>query len=378
MTAAPGRLSRALAAVLLLALTAAGCSSQLGKYAHADSGPTAAPTPTSTVATPWKQGRPQLGIQVYWGDSSADSDSTLRLKADRMIAYVTSLDANSISLSFPFHTPGPHADTVAAGSDTPSPRRLDIVVQRAKAAGLRITLRPLLDETTLVAAGPNQWRGSLQPADRTAWFASYTRFLTPYLALAQRDGVQSFAIGSEFSSLQGDKRWAGLVRSARAVYRGELTYAANWDSYVDTAVGVPVDRIGVDAYPPLKKLGDNAGIAQLVAGWNSWLDRKTSGPLPDSLFYEVGAPAEKGAYQHPGVWGNNADRLDLTVQQNWFKAACQVARGRDMAGLYWWRYDLHQDPAAADPLHDRTDSWVGRPAADAIRSCFAAWAAAAN
>ena len=386
-----GRFRGALAGAAVLLLAATGCSAPgPGKSASGTattaSAATASPTPRTTrtapatpagkVAFPWQPGRPQLGIQVFWGDTPKDSDSTIRLKAERMISYVTSLDANSITISFPFHTSGPEASEVNSGSDTPSPARLDITVRLAEAAGLRVTLRPLMDETSLVAAGPNNWRGNIEPADRSAWFASYQDFLTPYLELAQRDRVQTFVIGTEFSSMQNDPRWSGVISAARADYQGQLTYADNWDSYVEQSASMPVDQVGVDAYPDLTDLGDNATVPQIVAGWNAWLDQKTTGPLPDSLFYEVDAPAEQGAYQHPGSWENAGPTLDLTVQANWFKAVCQVAQSRDLAGLYWWRVDMQQDPAAADPQHDRTDSWVGRPAADIIRSCFSGWAAA--
>ena len=248
----------------------------------------------------------------------------------------------------------------------------------AQAAGLRVTLRPLLDETSLVAAGPNFWRGNLAPTDPSAWFASYESFLAPYLSLAARDKVPSFDIGSELTSLQTDPRWDTVVSGARSLYFGQLTYSDNWDVYVQQRVTIPVDQVGVDAYPNMPSLGDDATLGQLVAGWNTWLDKWTSGPLPDSLFYEVGAPAQKGAYKHPGSWGTaNSSDLDLAVQQNWFDAACQVARDRKMAGIYYWRYDMQQDPATADPIHDRTDNWVGRPAAQTIRSCFDAWGASA-
>jgi hypothetical protein len=92
----------------------------------------------------------------------------------------------------------------------------------------------------------------------------------------------------------------------------------------------------------------------------------------------VGAPAEDGAYHHPGVWGSAGGRLNLAVQERWFQAVCRVARARRMAGVYWWKLDFHTDPAAADPQRDVHDSFVGRPGERAIRSCFAAWAAASR
>ncbi|WP_145904493.1 glycoside hydrolase family 113 [Kitasatospora viridis] len=336
--------------------------------------PSAASTPTSRVHFPWQPGKPELGIQVFWADTSKDTDQTVQLKINRMIDYVLALDANSISISFPFNTAGPSASAVSDGSDTPSPARLAMAVRSAKAAGLRVTVRPTLDESSLTAVSAKEWRGTIHPSSPAAWFQSYDAFLAPYLKEAQQDKVDTFVIGTEFTSMQPDPRWAETVNQAKTIYSGELTYAANWDSYVADPINIPVSRIGVDAYPPLKNVPDSAGIQQLVDGWNSWLDGKATGPLPNALFYEVDAPAENGAYAHPGVWGNGGGNRNLTTQANWFAAACQVAKDRHLSGLYWWRYDLHQDPQTADPQHDRSDSWLGRPAAQTIRTCFDSWA----
>jgi hypothetical protein len=367
---------------LLLMVAVTGCAGQQSASAPPPPVPTtiAAPAPSSRtsqnqVRFPWKPGKPQLGIQVYWSDTTADSASTVLLKAARMVAYVRSLDANSITISFPLFTTGPDSSSVFGNSTTPSPARLDSVIRTAQAAGLRITLRPTLDEASLLAASPNDWRGNIEPDSPSAWFASYSAFLAPYFELAQKDRVQTFVVGTELTSLQDEPGWASLVSKAKALYKGELTYAANWDSYVEGSIPIPVTRIGVDAYPPLKNLDDNATVGQLVAGWDAWLDQKTTGSLPDTLFYEVDAPAVDGAYGEPATYGYGGQR-NYQVQVNWFKAACTVARQRDASGLYWWRYDFQQDPATADPAHDRSDSWVGRPAAQTIKQCFDSWAAA--
>jgi hypothetical protein len=384
-----GRLRRAAVVAALVVMGTAGCSTAPPSPIAQAPATTPVSSPSHTVhhhtpvrrqpgrvTFPWSAGKPQLGIQIYWKNAPGDSDSAVLLQARRMITYVTSLDANSIVISFPVYTAGPYANAVYASDYTPTPARMDPVIRLAQAAGLRVTLRPLLDETSLTAAGVNYWRGNIEPSDRSAWFVSYASLVAPYLVLAQQDKVNSFVLGTEFTSLQDDPRWDGIASRARSLYTGQLTYSDNWDVYVQQRVGVPVDLVGVDAYPPMDDLGGNATVAQLVAGWNHWLDNWTSSPLPDSIFYEVGAPAEKGAYQHPGSWGDyDSSTLDLSVQANWFTAACQVAQDRDMAGVYWWRYSLQQNPADADPLHDRTDSWVGRPAAGAIRTCFDTWAA---
>jgi hypothetical protein len=373
-----------LAALLALDLTACSAlgSSRGGRGAPEDPGVapseasrSAQPPPPDVpqVTFPWKPGRPQLGMNVYWLDDPGDSEEVIRAKARRIVDYVITLDANSIAISFPFFTSGPRASSVFATRSTPSARRVGIALDEFHRGGLRTTLRPLLDEKALLAVNRHNWRGNIRPADRDAWFASYRKLITPYLQAAHRNHATTFVIGAELNSLEDDPRWRPLVGQAKQIFGAEIAYAVNWDSYVSRPIRLPVDRFGLDAYFKLD-VGDDASTSMLVAGWNQWLDRRAKGALPRLILSEVGAPAENGAYHHPAVWGStNGVPLNLAVQKRWFTAACQVARQRKMAGLYWWKVDFHEDPTRADPLHDKHDSFVSRPGEDAIQSCFFAW-----
>jgi hypothetical protein len=97
------------------------------------------------VTFPWKPGRPQFGMNVYWIDNPRDSEEVIRAKARRIIDYVIPLDANSIALSFPFFTSGPRASSEFATRSTPSARRVGIALAEFRRSGLRSTLRQLLD-----------------------------------------------------------------------------------------------------------------------------------------------------------------------------------------------------------------------------------------
>jgi hypothetical protein len=336
--------------------------------------PSVQPPPEGPQVTfPWKPGRPQLGMNVYWLDNPGDSEEVIRAKARRLVDYVITLDVNSIVISFPFFTSGPRASSVFAARTTPTARRVGIALDEFHRSGLRTAVRPLMDEKALLAVSRTSWRGSIEPANRDTWFASYRRLLISYLQAAQRHHAATFVIGAELNSLENDPRWRALVRQARQIFDGEIAYAVNWDSYVSRPIHMPVDRVGIDAYFRVE-VGDDASISMLVEGWNQWLNRGAKGPLRELVLAEVGAPAENGAYHHPGIWGGTTGRpLNLAVQKRWFTAACQVARQRKMAGLYWWKIDFHLDPVRADPLHDLHDSFVGRPSEDAIQSCFSAW-----
>ncbi|WP_405789340.1 hypothetical protein OG753_19135 [Streptomyces sp. NBC_00029] len=337
------------------------------------SGSASAPASVPQVTKPWKEGDPELGVQVLWYADPAEKDSTVRTKARRIVDYIVGRDMNAVSVSFPFVSKGITASKVEAGPITPSTAHLAILLDEAAASGLRVTLRPLLDEKSLMAQDPQAWRGKIKPADPAAWFASYQQFLGPYLELSAQHKVKTFVIATELSSMENDARWKGLLTSARQSFPGEINYAVNWDMFVERDITMPVKTVGVDAYFPLKELKDDAPVSAVVAGWQKWLDKKATGKLDKFMLYEVGAPAENGAYGHPGAWGGKTSPLNFQVQKNWFDAVCQVARERGMSGLYWWKLDFHQDPAAADPQNDSHDSFLGRPAEESVTTCFRQW-----
>ncbi len=372
-----------LVAVLVLALSSCGLLDDApaspgaegsGSSQASASASASAPSSVPQVTKPWKEGDPELGVQVLWYADPAEKDSTVRTKARKVVDYVVGRDMNSLSVSFPFVTKGVTSSKVEAGPITPSTAHLAILLDEAAASGLRLTVRPLLDEQSIMAQDPLAWRGKIKPADPAAWFASYQQFLKPYLELSAQHKVKTFVIGTELSSLETDARWKGVIDTAQQSFPGEITYAVNWDMYVERDLTLPVKAVGVDAYFPLKELKDDAPVSAIVDGWQKWLDKKKGTAKPGKvLLYEVGAPAENGAYGHPGAWAGKTAPLNLQVQKNWFDAVCQVARARGMSGLYWWKLDFHQDPAAFDAQGDSHDSFLGRPAEESVTACFRQW-----
>ncbi|WP_406159681.1 hypothetical protein OG806_28990 [Streptomyces sp. NBC_00882] len=340
-----------------------------------ESSPSDSPSSSSSstnalqVAKPWKKGMPQWGVQLYWEEETKKrSDTFIENQARKHAKYLIGLGANSVSLSFPYFIGGPTSDELSAGTKTPSPERLERVLKVFKDAGFRTTLRPILDEGNLKQN--NGWRGNIEPASRSAWFASYKKLLTPYLKAAEETKTNTFVIGTELNSLEGDPGWDTLVASAEKTFPGEVSYDANWDNYVTGRINMPVNHLGVDAYFPVK-VPDTAPVSDLVKGWNTWLDKKATGPLPNILVSETGIGAMKGAYHAPGdFYARRA--LNPKVQANWYKAVCEVVQDRKMQGIYWWSLWFDDDPTTKpdDKVASRLD-FAGRPLSEkAITSCF--------
>ncbi|MFG2877670.1 glycoside hydrolase family 113 [Streptomyces sp. NPDC048337] len=325
------------------------------------------PAAPATVANPWKPGMPQWGVQIYWEDTPEQSASYLTEKAQLQAKYLIGLKANSVSISFPFYTGNVTSTKTTAGPRTPSPERLETVLKVFQEAGLRTTVRPLMDEKSL--GGMPNWRGTIKPSDKDAWFASYTKFLGPYLDVAEKHKVASFTLATELNSLEGDPRWKALADTAEKSYSGEIGYDANYDNYVAGRINMPVEQLGVDAYFPVK-VPDTAPVEDLVKGWNVWLDKKSRGPLPEIVISEAGIGAMTGAYQEPGDF-HTKRALNTQVQANWYNAVCQVVKQRKMKGVYWWSIYFDDDPFAKPADSASRLHFAGRPDTEkAIRDCF--------
>jgi len=276
------------------------------------------------------------------------------------VAYAKSLHANALSVSFPFFTPGAGSSTVEGTNATPSPGDLAIVVSTAERAGLYVSIRPLLDQSSRsIGISRTTWK----PADPAAWFASYRTFLLPYATMAQQARIPEFIDGAEFTVFGGSRFWNGLVAALRAVYKGTLGYANNWGIPLAGNGGAGV-RESVDSYHPLK-VPAHASLARLTAGWRAY-DRTLPAGTVET---EIGIAAVPGAYAEPYQSYWHGARLVPVIQTRWFTAACDAAATDRLGGIYFWAVGFDQalgsPPTAATPT-----SWVDGPGAQAISSCF--------
>lgn len=322
---------------------------------------------TSTGMLPDSTPSLQHGSNVVWYYNGTDTDQGIRQKADLTFNYARSLHCNAIAISFPFYMEHSAASTVHGGSATPSPEQLAIVVDVAERYGLRVNIRPLLDEDSF---RPDGWRGTILPEDRIRWFASYGSFIHPYLVMAQAVGAAQFEIGAELNSLSVDDRWEPLVSQARTVFHGTIGFSNNWDVFHVGRLGpASVDSQGLDAYFPVS-IGDDATVDQLAAAWIDWLNGVPKHiDLRQVVLTEVGIAAQPGSYIEPNAPGDESKPIDRQIQQRWFAAACRAMRYHRMAGIYFWMLDLNHPPGTFDSATGDPLSFVGRGDSE-ITSCF--------
>jgi hypothetical protein len=368
------RLRRGLLSVALVGLAAAvtACANVgLAPRVPVAQDWTSLPAAVADVVTPAHQDlKSTLGVQVVWQSDTPQVQT--EAEANRIFNYVVGLGANEVGIDFYFFTDG--ADPTKVYPDpgvTPSPYTIGLIVASARQHGLRVLLRPLLNENNLGTAAGN-WRGNIQPKSRSAWFTSYYAFLQPYLTIAQENHATGFAIGTELDSLASDKaQWSALEARAGYVYSGQLTFAINWDDWKKNARYEPVSPVAVDAYPTTT-LSQQATVPELTAAWMKWLLRQPEPTLKKTVLQEVGIAPNDGAYADPAGYGAAEPQVNGNIQRRWFAAACAAAKRTHVAGLFYWTvYDTDQ-PGEPASLLDSTRTLSFTSVSDnVIKACFA-------
>ena len=285
-----------------------------------------------------------------------------------LIQEIAALGATHVSLVVPLYQT--HAASTALTLHTrlsPTLEAIADAIRLSRRAGLEVTLFTIvrLAETR----SPKEWRGTLAPADRNAWFASYGRVLAGLAYLGALTGASRLVVGSELSSLDSDlARWRPLVERIRALFPGTLMYSANWDHYQDVRLYDLVDEIGVVAYFNLREPDGPSDVPALTERWRGLrreIEFNLASYAKPFVFSELGYRSRTGSTAAPWdeVKGGVPDGDEQARAFQAFRAAWTApgpASAR-LTGLYIWNWYGYGGP--------ETTSYTprGKPAVDVIR-----------
>jgi hypothetical protein len=232
-----------------------------------------------------------------------------------------------------------NASAIARTPLTVSDDILERAIALAHNYGLKVFLTPHLYL-------PNESRSTIRPDDRAAWFASYAGFISHYAAMAQRLGVEQFAVGSELASISDDRPgWLQIIREVRARYHSTVLYAAEPDEAARVPFWDALDLIGIDAYYPLSE-ASTTDVAALQRSWEPIRAAMAEGSAKYGrkiLFTEAGYTSQEGTTTRPNDWAlgtppNQAEQaaayqalLATFSDQPWWE------------GVYWWVWNALPD-----------------------------------
>ncbi len=221
--------------------------------------------------------------------------------------------------------------------------------EMARAEGIKTILKPhiwLRDEE-------GKWRGEIAmntEEDWQMWFAQYEEFILHYARLAEESKMDMLCIGTELhqTCVQRENDWRALIGKIREVYKGPLTYAANFSGeYQEVSFWDELDYIGVQAYFPLSSK-ESPSIEDLKSGWSQPLkelqsfSNRYNKPI---LFTEIGYKSTKDSGKEPWTWPQRLPREERAsiyseeMQAQLYEAMMQeVMSAPFIAGIHLWKW----------------------------------------
>lgn len=220
-------------------------------------------------------------------------------------------------------------------------------IQILQKNGIQVMLKPQ------IWIWQGQFTGTLKMNSEEHWKAlevSYDKFIITYAELAQETNVPILCIGTELEQFVKNRPeyWKSLIKKIKNIYKGKLTYAANWDEYPRTSFWEELDYIGIDAYFPLSQK-KNPSEEQLKKGWQPWknkikaLSKAKNKPV---LFTEFGYRSMDYTAKKPWLVDRNNENVNLDAQANATKVILEEFWTEDwFAGGYIWKWFKHHNKA---------------------------------
>ncbi len=105
------------------------------------------------------------------------------------------------------------------------------------------------------------------------WERAYKKYILFYAQIAEKNDVDIYCVGTEYktAAILRPDFWISLIAEIRKVYKGKLTYAANWDEYNEISFWDKLDFIGINAYFPLSQKANPSKRNSFLPGKNSFL-----------------------------------------------------------------------------------------------------------
>lgn len=303
---------------------------------------------------------PRPGIAVGLFSSTTDPEWAQTLYR-QMVDEAAELGARDVQITVRWVQASVTSTVIQPVSGiTPSDATLRATIRYARSKGLKVFLLPIIH---LEQRSPTDWRGTLKPADRAAWWQSYRAFILYHARLAPKD-VLLLAVGSELVSMEADvAEWRRLIKDVRAVFPGLLTYSANWDHFLPVRFWDDLDLLGISAYWPIAKTPTD-DVATMIARWRpikAEIGRFALRMKKPLILTELGFRSDAEGATQPWLHTRRVPP-DLEVQRRAWAASRAAWQGTPwLAGLYVWNWFGQGGPT------DTSHTPRGKPALDEIR-----------
>jgi len=172
---------------------------------------------------------------------------------------------------------------------------------------------------------------------------SYRNYILTYAKAAEELKAEMLCIGTELEQFVVNRPnyWQQLIKEIRSLYKGKLTYAANWDEFKRITFWDELDFIGIDAYFPLSDK-KSPTVQDFEMGWKSHkaaiisIQKQFNKPV---LFTEFGYRSIDFNGKEPWDANRVEGNINLEAQVNGLQAIHNQFWKEDwFAGGFVWKW----------------------------------------
>jgi hypothetical protein len=219
-------------------------------------------------------------------------------------------------------------------------------------AGAKQYIQELTNSKIKIMLKPQIWvrrrvfTGFIEMKNEADWKIledSYSKFILANAELAETMKVEIFCIGTElekFIDIRPDY-WKDLIIKIKTIYKGKITYAANWNEFDRTPFWNQLDYIGIDAYFPVSK-SKTPTAEECLVGWE--LHKKSIQEISTAfdkpiLFTEFGYRSVDYSGKEPWNSDRSMNQVNLEAQTNTTQALFETFWKEDwFAGGFIWKW----------------------------------------
>ena len=221
-----------------------------------------------------------------------------------------------------------------------------------------------------------EYTGNLKMKSEEDWKdfeKAYSSFILEYASLASEADVDIFCIGTELEQfiIHRPEYWFELIAEIEAIYKGELTYAANWDEYKRVPFWSELNYIGVDAYFPVAEKRTPT-LEECKEGWQKWIvemKEVSEKELKPILFTEYGYRSVDFSGKEPWVSDHTLTSVNLEAQINTMQALYDEIWAQDwFAGGFVWKWFINHSKVGGP--EDSQFTPQNKPVEDVIRVVY--------
>ena len=182
---------------------------------------------------------------------------------------------------------------------------------------------------------------------------SYSKFILDFAELAEETNAEILCIGTELEKFieYRPKYWNELIKKVKTVYKGKLTYAANWDEFKHTPFWGELDYIGVDAYFPVSD-SKTPTVEECLEGWkvHKTVINEVSNKFDKSiLFTEFGYRSVDYSGKEPWKSDRSMNNVNMNAQVNTTKALFDTFWQEEwFAGGFVWKWFRNHEKSGGE------------------------------